>query len=222
MEQKLIKAINIAIEYITALAQQRDSAKSQILAKLLDDEIRACLILESSFINYAALQCNKMKADAEEAGKYVSKAIDFSKAHPGSDDAFTLFEYTAKYHSIREELMELDNFIFDQSIDLFVAAIKRDKGSWNQFNDISKKLAGMAWNAAGLHPAVGNLQLLAGMVQNIFDIANTLAQPEIAYSALDAADEKMHLIETHTRIIQEVAGVFAHFADLLSKPQEEI
>ena len=219
MVQKLTSAMNDCLSYYEKLIEQRDCAKSKLMFNLLDGEITAYVTLLNVFTKYTTLFTEKMRRDSNNASKMVENAIALKENSLIPELSLALIQQTKETHQILAQLMELDYFFYNQSIQFLLTVIKRDRGSWDNVINIFSSLITAAVDTVGLiDPRVGFLKFLSDRIDTV---VNMTRQRFEAHPNLNDADKDVQLIEAHTELLWEAAAIFVTLTENMEKVLNE-
>ena len=219
MIKKVTAALNDSLSYYELLIEQRDSAKSQLLFNLLDEEIVAHVTLLNIFTKYTRLQTVKMQRDSDNASKLIENATELPQNSLFPGLSLAVFQNVKVSYEIMIQLMDLDYFFYEQSVEFFLTVINRNQGSLDNLKNIFASLVTAAIDTVGLaDPRVGFFKYLSDRIDTV---VNMIRQRFEAHPTLNDADKDMQLIEAHTKLLQEAAAVFWTLSENLEKVLNE-
>lgn len=192
MAEKVKDAVLGSEDVYNVLFAQRDSAKSNTLKQLLNEEIVGYVNLTKKMGEYIQLYLPKISEGLENSSTFLRSSIEEIKTIDNKQVALEMTSLTQRTYSILQSFNDINIYIMNLAMENYIKVIERNFKDWGEF---AKKLGGkLADSAFDAIPVVSEIK---GLCENVSDIAELVNEYEDKVTEYSEVDKRLLEIEEH-------------------------
>lgn len=192
MAEKVKDAVLESENIYNFLFTQRDSAKSNTLKQLLNEEITGYVNLSEKMGKYMQLYLPMINEGLINSSTYVRSSLEVIKTIEDKQIALKMARSTQRTYSILQNFNDINISIMNMAMETYIKVIDRNFKDWGEF---AKKLGGKIANST--LDAIPIVSEIKGLCENVADIAELVNEYEDNAKEYSEIDKRLLEIEEH-------------------------
>lgn len=212
MAEKVKDAVIDLEDVYNILFAQRDSAKSNTLKELLNQEIGEYIHLTEKIGKFMQLYLQKIKKGLQNSNAYLRDSIEDIKTIEDKQAALEMIRLTQRTYSTLENINGINIYIMNLSMESYIKAINRNFKDWGDFaKKLGEKISDTIIDEV---PVISEIKNLCQNVKDIAELVNEFEDNATDYSEVD---KKLFEIEEHILIMQLSKALTEESIEILEK-----